>query len=800
MDINTQLQLEQEMIDGGIRRYMHNIESAEKDGRASETGYARLLMKRSIAELSLAVVAAVEQAKRPGVGAKFFKLLDGLEPEVVAYITLQAMFDSIVTKSTVTSLGKTIGKRLDDELRFRYFETQNAGLFDSMQQMFKDRGTSSYRHKHRVLVHKMGEEGIERDGWTAEEHLQIGCRLMDLACNHTGMFTKALAVQGRKTVYFIDLTQETKKWISEHNEFLADMFPHSMPCVIPPRDWTSITEGGYYSGRLAARFTAVKGSRNRMSKEVKANDFSNVLNAINIVQRTAWEINTQVLEIAQMAWKHNMRIGMPPTEPLEIPPCPIPQGAVPADLPEWQQEEFHSWKRVAAYMHTEERKRISKVIRVSQALNTAEKFRQYPKIYFVYQCDFRGRMYAKSSGLSPQDTDVSKGLIRFAEGKPLGERGGYWLCVHIANKFGFDKAPYDERVKWVEEHRAILLAIADDPIANAQHWENADCPYQFLAAVFEYAQWQVQGPSFISKLPISLDGSCNGLQNFSAMLRDHVGGSATNLTPQPRPADIYTRVAERLVERLRSTSDPMAVWWLQFGISRELVKRPVMTLPYGASITSFRDHIMLMATTSKVQPWPQDQRWAAVCWLAAQLWSAIGEVVIAAMGAMAWLQKATRIACKANQPIRWRTPLGFLVEQADWKMDVHRVQTKLCGTIVLVHSKDSDQIDVNRMCNGVSPNFVHSMDACHMMHTVLNAHSKGVKSFALIHDDYGTHACDTETLHYCIRESFRWLYSHDVLQSFKESVESQTGFILPPIPPKGQLVLEDVQNAAYFFG
>ena len=43
-----------------------------------------------------------------------------------------------------------------------------------------------------------------------------------------------------------------------------------------------------------------------------------------------------------------------------------------------------------------------------------------------------------------------------------------------------------------------------------------------------------------------MDGSCNGLQNFSAMLRDEVGGKAVNLIPSDKPQDVYMEVVKSL--------------------------------------------------------------------------------------------------------------------------------------------------------------------------------------------------------------------------------------------------------------
>jgi DNA-directed RNA polymerase, mitochondrial len=41
--------------------------------------------------------------------------------------------------------------------------------------------------------------------------------------------------------------------------------------------------------------------------------------------------------------------------------------------------------------------------------------------------------------------DLSRGLLVFTEGKPLGEKGLKWLKIHLANKMGKDKLSFPER-------------------------------------------------------------------------------------------------------------------------------------------------------------------------------------------------------------------------------------------------------------------------------------------------------------------------------------------------------------------
>ncbi len=41
--------------------------------------------------------------------------------------------------------------------------------------------------------------------------------------------------------------------------------------------------------------------------------------------------------------------------------------------------------------------------------------------------------------------------------------------------------------------------------------------------------------AFPSRLPVQMDGSCNGLQHYAALGRDSEGGNAVNLRPNPAP-------------------------------------------------------------------------------------------------------------------------------------------------------------------------------------------------------------------------------------------------------------------------
>jgi DNA-directed RNA polymerase len=56
-------------------------------------------------------------------------------------------------------------------------------------------------------------------------------------------------------------------------------------------------------------------------------------------------------------------------------------------------------------------------------------------------------------------SDICRGLLKFAEKKPLGKHGLYWLKVHLANLFGVNKLSFDARVAWADARLQKVLCV-----------------------------------------------------------------------------------------------------------------------------------------------------------------------------------------------------------------------------------------------------------------------------------------------------------------------------------------------------
>jgi DNA-directed RNA polymerase len=204
----------------------------------------------------------------------------------------------------------------------------------------------------------------------------------------------------------------------------------------------------------------------------------------------------------------------------------------------------------------------------------------------------------------------------FAEPKPLGPRGLYWLKVHLANFAGADKMSFDDRAAFIDDNLDAVRLSAQDPFAGDKWWASLEDPFQGLATCIEIVKAIDSGDpeSYQCSLPVHMDGSCNGLQHYAALGRDVVGGRAVNLCSEEEPQDVYVGVMHEVIRRVaeeaersiqfdtddieslnraekRSVKDNRAAKLVNGLIDRGVVKRTVMTSVYGVTYIGARTQI-----------------------------------------------------------------------------------------------------------------------------------------------------------------------------------------------------------------
>lgn len=818
--IEDQLALEQEMTELGIGRFRANNDEAKAKGRYTETAAGSRLIRVFLSQVSAHIAEKLSKnpAGRPSARNAYLRLLRGVDYDKLAMFTLHCVIECIYKPMSLTRVAAAIGVRVEDELRFGKFEIEQPEYYNALIRDLDRRHSTQYRHRHRVLVNRMNKKEIEWHAWTNETHIGVG--LILLGCAEDASDLIEVAQKGQQKI--VRPTQEVLEWIKKHEDAIEVTMPDRLPCLVPPLDWEHWQRGGFHGQRLQNITPLVK-TRSGQQRDWQSSLLSSacmpkLFESVNAMQGTSWRINQRVLSTLRTVWDRGLGIGMPETSPIEIPSAPIAEGKTPESLNAAEKEAFDSWKSEARVLHSLEAERQAGLLSIQRSLRMATRMQAVDMLWIVYQCDFRSRTYSTTSGLSPQGNDVSKALLEFGEEKPLGKSGWYWFRVHGANKYGNDKGSYDERVAWVEDNRDFFIRAARDPIAHTDVWSGADKPYQFLAWLFELeAAYSTDGgpARFSSRIPVALDGACNGLQHFSAMLRDPVGGRSVNLTPSERPSDIYQDVADvatsKLVELRGESEGPeaaAAALWLNLfekvsggRMNRKLAKKPVMTLPYGSTLQTCTQSVHAWYLEQKIDHFPQGTAFKHSVFMAQILWRSISKVVIAARSAMDWLQKSAATLAREDHPIQYVTPIGFPMVQFSPNMERKTVSAQIGGRMRLVLQTEMPGVDIYKAKSGSSPNLVHSVDAAHMHMVVAEGARRGFTHFAMIHDDFGVHACHVEEWHGIIREQFIKLHTeNDVLQQFKDQNEERTGIELPALPPKGDLDLKGVAKSLYFFG
>lgn len=744
--------------------------------------------------------------------------------QLLTLTTFTTLLNNVMKRhGTLSECAQGIALELYDEVRTQAFLSTNE-YSRIIERNVKERVAASYKRAY--IRSCMRGAGFSYPKWDREQELTLATSLIQVVLAATSYFETA-SYNGISEIVptqaFLEAWQQSTDWL------ILNSFKHC-PCVIPPRDWENNEEGGYY-GELMDSVTLLRlhGHKDVFAKnyikKLGQLELSKVRKAVNAVQATPWIINNQVLQVLKVVVERGGGIaGIPyvnePPKPAVLSENPTP-------------EEVLSYRKKMAGFYKLETRRKSILLRVLAHLRTAERYKDDERIYFPCNMDFRGRIYPIPS-FNFQGDDVNKSLILFADVPPCATEDCYdWMLVEGANLAGVDKVSYDDRKQWVLDNAEHILSVANDPTGDLW-WADQDSPCQFLAWCFEYkrmVEWMAAHGTikgFKTGINVAFDGTCSGLQHFSAILRDPVGAQAVNLIPGDKPSDIYGIVAAKVNKVLEDdvingTSDSIAKdkegneytkhgtrtlssIWLSYGVTRKVTKRSVMTLAYGSKEYGFRDQIK--EDTIKVDINENGDKSVfygcelqAAGYLAKLIWQAVNTTVIAAVEGMKWLQDCARKVTKNHQVVSWVTPMGLPVQQAYMEHKSICIFTRCAGKQLRIYdNKITGEIDNRKQASGVAPNFIHSMDAAHLQLTICNCCDMGIRHFAMIHDSYGAPLAQAQAMYDIVRKSFVQMYTeNDVFDTFRNDIADLADKAIDAPPKKGDLDINVVLNSKYIF-
>jgi len=544
--------------------------------------------------------------------------------------------------------------------------------------------------------------------------------------------------------------------------------------------------------------------------EQRRNEFMQYLSrdfvkSMNVLQQTSWKINTQIRDIL---YRNRQKI-------------------------------------LDQYQHLP-KKYKSKVIEfdLTMARSTLIEDRTF---YQYTEADYRGRIYYTTPFLNFQSNDIARGQMLFANGKLMTEDGLRRLKIHIAccynQTFSKDKLPdwlstdyqpylkdeglddisvdkmtLQDREAWTDNNIDMLMDLAAEERIELA----AEKPITLLACVLElYNAVHHDGP-YYTYLPVPVDGSNNGWQHLCAMSKDKEAGELVGVVPQDIQKDFYVQCAKNLITRMPEWFEERQMPMKH--IRKGIAKRGSMTRAYSAGALKIAENMYMDCHVEgyleKYNITKEDCQL-----LAKHLVKAIDEVCAGPLQTMKFLQKiaeaeiASDYAKETQQKsINWTTPAGFPViyeafidnefkEKAIISCSERRTKPVIrkedgteeeTDTIRIQHvgKENTDKPKIRSFMSGISPNFVHSMDAAHMAQVIKEWGS----DFGAIHDSFSVHACDVDELLEIIKDRFVDMYNY---QNFFDVIEhmiitNQNNFNQPQ-PGLGALEIREVYNSDYFF-
>ena len=270
-------------------------------------------------------------------------------------------------------------------------------------------------------------------------------------------------------------------------------------------------------------------------------------------------------------------------------------------------------------------------------------------------------------------------------------------------------------------------------------------------------------------------------------------------------ADIYQKVADKVNIYLDTNDYPKSFSYkdsegiehnistsiearsLKGNITRSIVKRNTMTVPYSVTFRGMQDQLRAELEDLKFsgkQFW-DGELWVVVRLLATLNHRAIYETVKGARLGQEYLKEVSKLT---DEVASWVTPIyGLPVMQPSYKMDITRVNT-LMGKLSVQYF--TDRLDTRSQSNSIAPNVIHSLDS-----TILfGAVDRGPENIGTIHDCFLVHPNNWRDIQDAFRESYVELMMAEPLKFIGHQIDKEQ---IIEVPNMATLDLNEVLKSKY---
>jgi DNA-directed RNA polymerase len=516
-----------------------------------------------------------------------------------------------------------------------------------------------------------------------------------------------------------------------------------------------------------------------------------------------YTMNKDVFNIALELWQQGYEVGqLVSSKAMEFNPYPV----------DGKPEVVLEWNRHATKVYTYNQQTHGRRLYYTRTMAIIKAYSELPEFYFLWVADSRGRLYPQTSTLlSPQGHDFGKALLLFKNKKPLEDRGLYHLHCAVAEHYGVDKVSIEDRYQWTKDNLGMVLEVGTTHTTGL--WENADSPWQYLAACIELTNaLSLDDPAtYECGLAKFMDGKCSGAQHWAAMLKDEDTGKSVGLTPssvEGDPPDLYSEVLQTWVEGLLSgrwADDRGYDTWakelvLSGAMSRVWAKSPVMTYLYGSKIITWSRHITQCLRDS-IDTTDIDDLGKRAYWLASCLSNVMEDRLSSIVVGMGWITSCIRILNCVTDDIKFISSSGFEINMR-YRKSVSKQKKIVClifkTPIKYSLNEDTEELNRCKQSGAAAPNFIHSQDAAHLSNSVIASADQGL-DIQVIHDCFGTHMRDVDSMTTMVKQQFIDMYESDMLTELRDYWVSVYGVELPELPRYGDLDLTQMKDSVYAF-
>ena len=809
LTVDDQIMVEGECVEIAVKKYR----DTNRDARLADTMPGRRIfedaMRNMVPIITKAQNEAIEGIANGGRGVKpvWWWFLPMVEAEKLAFIAIRSILSIKMNEGGIgrkaSAICAEIGGSTKNQVEFEKWRRDSAIIAkENDSENFAEkliRRTKNFNQRQ-FSNWKRKIDSIENLDWSRAEKLHLGAMLLKVAVEHSGGYFRMEYVQIRnKTERQVFLTDECRMMIEDINSNIEANHPVLRPTVVPPKPWVWTEDNNRYMGGYhLIEQDLIRGGLHKHTAALDQPLSQATLDAVSSLGNVPWQIDRDTLGLLIEGYltDSNLFHSIPPADTE-----PLPQRKTEAEWDGLSAEDKAEWKYLLSKVHGQNARSTSKREAAFRKIEVAKSFAKYEKIYYPHKLDSRTRIYPIPTDVNAQADGVGRGLMKFANGHELGDRGFYWLQVRLAHAFGEDKLSWNQYEGWVKDHHDLIIDTVRDPLNGHRFWAKAESELEFYQTALEYAQASaLSNPGkFVSYLPVHQDGSNNGLQLLSLLGRDPVGAKATNCSSDQARSDIYGETAEivkQMVSIDAAAGVQEAMAWIG-NIHRATVKRATMTLAYGVTPRGIQDQLIKDRHTEGLD----GGRMANARYLRDKILIALNQTVVAARTIMDYFQNVAEALSDYDQPMQWCTPAGSHVVQSYYNVAKSDVKT-IMGSIWLWDENPQGGLNTRKQILASSPNVIHSLDAA-LAQKVINRMREdfGVSDFASIHDSFGVPACHVDTLRDVIREVAYDMFKGDwIKDSFHFGMQYRNpGIELPEPPTQGTFDPKEVLSSPYFF-